>query len=44
MTAKKHSTNPIDLKALVTDDRDLMKSLMKEAKVDPSVKTVFHRV
>ena len=31
MTAKKHSTNPIDLKALVTDDRDLMKSLMKEA-------------
>lgn len=31
MTAKKHSTNPIDLKALVADDRDLMKSLMKEA-------------
>ena len=31
MTAKKHGTNPIDLKALVADDRDLMKSLMKEA-------------
>ena len=31
MTAKKHSTNPIDLKALVAYDRDLMKSLMKEA-------------
>ncbi len=31
MTAKKHSTSPIDLKTLVADDRDLMKSLMKEA-------------
>ena len=31
MTVKQHSANPIDLKALVTEDRDWMKSLMKEA-------------
>jgi len=31
MTVKKQSTNTIDLKALMADDKDLMKSLMKEA-------------
>jgi len=31
MTVKQHSANAIDLKALLTEDRDLMKSLMKEA-------------
>ncbi len=31
MTARKHSANSIDLKALVAKDRDLMKALMKEA-------------
>ncbi len=31
MTVKKHSTNPIDLKALVAEDRDGMKSLIKAA-------------
>ena len=31
MTARQHSANSIDLKALVTKDRDLMKALMKEA-------------
>ncbi len=31
MTVKKHSANPIDLKALLADDRELMKSLTKEA-------------
>ena len=31
MTVKKHSTNSIDLKALVAEDCDLMKSLMKKA-------------
>ncbi len=31
MTVKKHSANPMDLKALLSEDRDLMKSLMKEA-------------
>ncbi len=31
MTVKKQSTNAIDLKALVAEDCDLMKSLMKEA-------------
>ena len=30
MTARKHSANPIDLKALVTEDQDLMKALMRE--------------
>ena len=29
MTVKKHSTNPIDLKALVAEDCDGMKSLIK---------------
>lgn len=31
MTVKKHSANPIDLKALMAEDKDLMKPLMKEA-------------
>ena len=31
MTVRKHSANPMDLKALVAEDRDLMKALMKEA-------------
>ena len=31
MTARQHSANWIDLKALVAKDRDLMKALMKEA-------------
>ena len=31
MTARQHSANSIDLKALVAKDRDLMKALMKEA-------------
>ena len=31
MTVKKHSANTIDLKALMAEDKDLMKSLMKEA-------------
>ena len=31
MTVKKHSTNAIDLKALVAEDRDGMKSLIKAA-------------
>ncbi len=31
MTGKKHSANAIDLKALVAEDRDPMKPLMKEA-------------
>ncbi len=31
MTARKHSANSMDLKALVAKDRDLMKALMKEA-------------
>ena len=31
MTVRQHSANPIDLKVLVTEDRDWMKSLMKEA-------------
>ena len=31
MTVKKHSTNPIDLKALVAEDCDWMKSLIKAA-------------
>ena len=29
MTVKKHSTNPIDLKALVAEDCDWMKALIK---------------
>jgi hypothetical protein len=33
MTAKQHSANSIDLKALVAKDRDLVKALMKEASV-----------
>lgn len=32
MTVKKHSANTIDLKALMAEDKDLMKSLMKEAR------------
>ena len=31
MTVKKHSANPIDLKGLVTEDRDFLKTLMKQA-------------
>ena len=31
MTVSKHSANPIDLKAMPMEDRDLMKSMMKEA-------------
>ncbi len=31
MTVKKHSANAIDLKAFMAEDKDLMKSLMKEA-------------
>ncbi len=31
MTVKKHSANPTDLKAVLSEDRDLMKSLMQEA-------------
>ena len=31
MTGKKHSANTIDLKALITEDQELMKVLMKEA-------------
>ncbi len=31
MTVKKHSTNAIDLKALVAEDCDWMKSLIKAA-------------
>lgn len=31
MTRKKHNANPIDLKALVTEDQDFLKTLMKQA-------------
>ncbi|MHB1514621.1 MAG: IS256 family transposase [Acidiferrobacteraceae bacterium] len=31
MTAKKHNASALDLKALVAEDRDLMKTLMKQA-------------
>ena len=31
MSARQHSANLIDLKALVAEDRDLMKTLMKQA-------------
>ena len=31
MTVKKHSAKPIDLKALVTEGQDFLKTLMKEA-------------
>ena len=38
MTVKKHSPNPIDLKALVAEDCDWMKSLIKAAVQEVLVK------